>query len=32
MLDLLFIGIAAGAFAIAIAYTYGCERLRARKS
>jgi hypothetical protein len=32
MLDLLFIGIGVGAFAIAVAYTHGCEKLRARKS
>ena len=31
MLDLFFIGTAAACFALAIAYTYGCERLRGRK-
>jgi hypothetical protein len=28
MLDLIFIAVAVGFFALAVAYTHGCERLR----
>jgi hypothetical protein len=30
MLDLLFISLGLGAFGLAVAYTYGCEKLRVR--